>query len=221
MRIDRHPQEDIVARVPQMAARIDPLLHQVDTLLDDERSQLVRVDVGRRRPRTVTCGRPSTPGETLWRLLLRKQAHTWSVQDTEDQVDQHLILRWCCRLGWHETPDDPMLMRWAHTLQPETRHRLVERTAAVATPAAVTTGRTRRIDGTCVHTEIPHPTDSGRLVDRVRTLSRRVVAGAKGPSDEQGMRLVEPHTRAVLRHTRRNQVAFGRQVLARRAWMVG
>jgi IS5 family transposase len=85
MLIDRHPQEDIFARVPQMAARIDPILRQLDTLLDDdELYQMVRDDFRRRRPRTVTCGRPSTPGETLLRMLLLKHLQNWSFQDTED-----------------------------------------------------------------------------------------------------------------------------------------
>jgi IS5 family transposase len=162
--------------MPQMAARIDPILRRLDALDalldDDERSQAVRADVGRRRPRMRTFGRPSTPGETLLRMLLLTHLQDWSVQETEHQVDQHRILRWFCQIGWRETPDDTALIRWTHTLHPETLHRLVAHTVEVARQAKVTTGRTRRIDGTGVQTEIHVPTDSGLLVDRVRTLGR-------------------------------------------------
>jgi IS5 family transposase len=44
----------------------------------------------------------------------------------------------------------------------------------LARQARVTQGRKLRLDGTCVQTEIYHPTDSGLLVDSVRTLSRLV-----------------------------------------------
>jgi IS5 family transposase len=112
MRIDRHPQEDIFERVPQMAARIDPILRRLDALLDDGALyQAVRADFGQRHPRTRTFGRPSTPAESLLRMLLLKHLHTWSFQETEDQVDQNLILRWFCRLSWQEAPDDTTLIR--------------------------------------------------------------------------------------------------------------
>jgi IS5 family transposase len=163
MLIDRYPTEEIFARVPQMAARIDPILRHLDALLDDdERYQTVRADVGQRHPRTRTCGRPSTPVEPLLRMLLLKHLQNWSFQETEDQVDQSLVLRWFCRLFWQETPDDTTLIRWSHTLRPETLHRLVGRTAELARQAKVTQGRKLRIDGTCVQTTIHHPTDSGR-----------------------------------------------------------
>src|SRR2546421_333294 len=36
MLIDRYPKEDIFARVPKMTGRIDPVLQQLDRLLDDD-----------------------------------------------------------------------------------------------------------------------------------------------------------------------------------------
>lgn len=44
----------------------------------------------------------------------------------------------------------------------------------LAFQAKVVKGRKLRLDGTCVQTNIHHPTDSGLLVDSVRVLSRFV-----------------------------------------------
>jgi transposase, IS5 family len=176
---DRYQTEDVFARVPQMAARIDPVLKELDQLLDeDELYQAVRADFGQRYRRTLVFGRPSTPVEVLLRMLLLKHLFGWSYQELEDRVDENLVLRWFCRLFWEATPDDTTLIRWARTLQPETLHRLNDRVVELARRAKVTQGRKLRLDATCVQTEIHHPTDSGLLVDSVRVLSR-VVQRAK------------------------------------------
>jgi IS5 family transposase len=186
MLIDQYPHEDIFARVPQMTARIDPILRQLDGLLEDDALyQAVRADFGRRHRRTLTFGRPSTPAEALLRMLLLKHLFGWSFQETEDQVDQSLVLRWFCRLYWQPTPDDTTLIRWSHTMQPETLHQMVDRTVELARQAHVTQGRKLRLDATCVQTQIHHPTDSGLLVDSCRVLSR-LVQRAKGILREQG-----------------------------------
>src|SRR5215831_19203105 len=180
MLIDRYPAEDVFARVPQMIARIDPVLKQLDRLLeDDEVYQRVRTDFGKRYRKTLLHGRHSTPVEVLVRLLILKHLYQWSYQETEDQVDQNLILRWFCRVYWGAVPDDTTLLRWANTLRPETLHELNDRVVVLARQAKVTKGRKLRLDATCVQTEIHHPTDSGLLVDSVRVLSR-LVKQAKG-----------------------------------------
>ena len=51
-------------------------------------------------------------------MLIVKHLHAWSYQETEEQVDQNLLLRWFCRLYWGDVPDDTTLIRWANTLQP-------------------------------------------------------------------------------------------------------
>src|SRR6266852_56978 len=61
-----------------------------------------------------------------------------------------------------------------NTLKPETLHALNDRVFALARQAKVTQGRKLRLDATCVQTTIHHPTDSGRLFDSVRVLSRQV-----------------------------------------------
>jgi len=99
MLIDRYPKEDIFARVPKMTQRIDPVLQQLDRLLDDdELSQQVRNDFGKRYRSSLVHGRHSTPVEVLLRLLLLKHLYGWSYQETEDQVDESLVLRWFSRV---------------------------------------------------------------------------------------------------------------------------
>src|SRR5437588_7302706 len=173
MLVDRYENEDVFVRVPQMAERIDPVLKQLDRRLqDDELYQQIRADFGKRSRFTLVHGRHSTPVEVLLRMLILKHLYQWSYQETEEQVDQNLILRWFCRLYWAPVPDDTTLLRWANTLQPETLHALNDRVVQLARQARVTRGRKLRLDATCVPTEIHHPTDSGLLVDSVRVLSR-------------------------------------------------
>jgi len=147
MLVDRYQKEDIFVRVPQMAARIDPVLKELDRLLDDdELYQGVRANFGQRYRRTLVFGRPSTPVEVLLRLLLLKHLFGWSYQETENRVDESLVLGWFCRLYWEATPDDTTLIRWAKTLQPETLHSLNDRVVALARQAKVTRGRKLRLD---------------------------------------------------------------------------
>ena len=55
MLIDKHPAEDVFARVPEVAAQSDPVLKQLDRLLDDDKlyqqvrdepSKTVSMDIG-------------------------------------------------------------------------------------------------------------------------------------------------------------------------------
>src|SRR6266851_3058329 len=211
MLIDRYPKEDIFARVPKMAERIDPVLQQLDLLLDDDEVyQQVRSDFGKRYRYTLVHGRHSTPVEVLLRMLLLKHLYGWSYQETEDRVDESLVLRWFSRLFWEPTPDDTTLIRWANTLQPETLHALNDRVVELARQAKVTQGRKLRLDATCVQTEIHHPTDSGLLVDSVRVLSR-FVQRAKALVKDQ-VKNVQQICRSRLRSARQIAQTLHRQL---------
>jgi IS5 family transposase len=73
MLVDRSPWEAVFARVPELAYQTDPVLQQLDHLLEDEALyQRVRVDLGQRYPLTLVQGRHSTPGEAILRLLVVK-----------------------------------------------------------------------------------------------------------------------------------------------------
>src|SRR5712692_252658 len=117
MLVDHYQAEDVFARVPQMAQRIDPVLKELDQLLEDDALyQQVRADFGKRHRYTLVHGRHSTPVEVLLRMLIVKHLHQWSYQETEEQVDQNLILRWFCRVAFHEVPDGSTLFRWEKML---------------------------------------------------------------------------------------------------------
>jgi transposase, IS5 family len=211
MLVDRYEAEDVFSRVPHMAARIDPVLSKLDQLLDDdELYQQVRADFGKRHRFTLVHGRHSTPVEVLLRMLICKHLHQWSYQDTEEQVDQNLILRWFCRLYWAPVPDESTLVRWANTLQPETLHALNDRVVELARKAKVTRGRKLRLDATCVQTTIHHPTDSGLLVDSVRVLSR-FVQRAKGLVKDR-LTNVQAACRSRLRSARKVAQTLHRQL---------
>jgi IS5 family transposase len=175
MLIDRHPYEDVFARVPELAAHTDPVLRHLDRLLDDDLLYAqVRTDLGVRYPQTLVHGRHSTPAEVLLRLLIVKHLYNWSYPETQTRVADSLVLRWFCRVYFQRVPDATTLLRWAHTIQPATLESLNARVVQLAREAQVTHGRKLRIDGTAIQTVIHHPTDSSLLADGVRVLSRLV-----------------------------------------------
>jgi transposase, IS5 family len=175
MLIDRYPPENIFACVPELADQADPVLLQLDRLLEDDLLfQQVRADLLRRYRLTAVHGRHSTPAEVLLRLLVVRHLYGWSYQETEERVADSLVLRWFCRVYFRRVPDDTTLLRWAQTIQPETLHALIARAAQLAARLRVTRARKLRVDGTVVETTIHYPTDSRLLGDGVRVLTRLV-----------------------------------------------
>jgi IS5 family transposase len=211
MLVDRYAREDVFAQVPELAADVDPVLKQLDRLLEDDGLyQQVRADFGRRHRQTQRHGRHSTPVEVLLRLLILKHLYQWSYQETEGRVKDSLVLRWFCRVAFHRVPDASTLWRWEQTLRPETMHALNDRVIELAKQAKVTKGRKLRLDATCVQTTIHHPTDSGLLVDSVRVLSR-FVQRAKGLVGAQ-LAHVQQLCRSRLRSARRVAQTLHRQL---------
>src|SRR6266480_3326615 len=185
MLVDCYTREDVFAQVPKLAHEIDPVLRKLDGLLDDDTLyQQVRADFGKRYRSTLVHGRHSTPVEVLLRMLILKHLYQWSDKECEGRVADSLVLRWFCRVAFHEVPDASTLWRWEQTLRAETVHVLNDRVVQLARQARVTKGRKLRLDATCVQTNIHHPTDSGWLVDSVRVLSR-FVQRAKGLIQDQ------------------------------------
>jgi len=175
MLIDRYEPEDVFAWVPELAEQTDPVLVQLDRLLDDDQLYAqVRGDLARRYRLTLVHGRHSTPAEVLLRLLVVQHLYAWSYGETVERVADSLVLRWFCRVYFRRVPTKATLLRWAATIRPATLHALVDRVARLATQAKVTRARKLRIDSTCVQTSIHHPTDSGLLGDGVRVLTRLI-----------------------------------------------
>jgi transposase, IS5 family len=175
MLVNGYPPEDVFARVPELAPRVDPVLRQLDRLLDDDRLfDQVRSDLVQRYRLTAVHGRYSTPAEVVLRLLVVKHLYAWSYQETVERVAESLVLRWFCRVYFRRVPVATTLLRWAQTIQPPTLHLLNDRAAQLAAQVRVTRARKLRVDGTVVETTIHHPTDSGLLGDGVRVLTRLI-----------------------------------------------
>jgi transposase, IS5 family len=211
MLVDKYEREDVFAPVPKLAQEIDPILRKLDGLLDDDGLyQQVRADFGKRSRSTLVHGRHSTPVEVLLRMLILKHLYQWSYKECEGRVADSLVLRWFCRVAFHEVPDASTLWRWEQTLRPETVHALNDRVVELAKQAKVAKGRKLRLDATCVQTNIHHPTDSGLLVDSVRVLSR-FVQRAKALVKDQ-VSNVESICRSRLRTARHTAQQLHRQL---------
>src|SRR4051812_10583239 len=170
---DRYDPMNLFDLVPALSMELDPVLTQLDRLLDDDvLFQAVKADLSKRHPRTLIDGRPSTPIEVILRMLIVKHLYNWSYQHTEQFVSDSLVLRQFCRVYAERVPDDTTLIRWANLIRPATLHTLLDHIVRLAQQLKVTRGRKLRIDGTVVETNIHHPTDSTLLHDSVRVLSR-------------------------------------------------
>ena len=142
MLVDRYPREDVFARVPELVGQTDPVLRQLDRLLDDDAlSARVRADLGQRYPKTLCRGRHATPVAALLRLLVVKHLYARSYREPERRVADSLVLRWFCRLYFRRVPDATTLLRWARTIRPATLHALNDRVVELARRARVTAGR--------------------------------------------------------------------------------
>jgi IS5 family transposase len=172
---DRYAPVDVFGLAPALALEFEPVLAQLDTLLEDHvLFRAVRDDLARRHPRTRETGRPSTPVEVLLRMLIVRRLYGWSYAETERFVSDSLVLRQFCRLGLERAPDDTTLLRWAALIRPATLDELLDHVVALARQLQVTRGRKLRVDSTVVETTIHHPTDSSLLADGVRMLGRLV-----------------------------------------------
>jgi len=67
-------------------------------------------------------------------------------RQTEDRVNDSLVLRWFCRVYFEHVPDDTTLLRWAQLIRPETMHALNDRVVELAVQAKVIKGRKLRED---------------------------------------------------------------------------
>jgi IS5 family transposase len=170
---ERYAPMNVFDLVPTVSMTVDPVLTQLDRVLDDDTLfQTVKADLARRFPRTLLDGRPSTPVEVILRLLVVKHLSGWSDEATERWVSDSLVWRQFCRVYAEAVPDDTTLLRGADLIQPATLHHLLDHGVELARTLKGTRGRQLRIDGTVVETCIHHPTESTLLYDGVRVLGR-------------------------------------------------
>jgi IS5 family transposase len=72
---------------------MDPVLAQIDQLLDDEELyQLIRHDLARRHPQTEQTGRNSTPVEVTLRMLAIKRLYGSATSRRSTRCETV----WCC-----------------------------------------------------------------------------------------------------------------------------
>jgi IS5 family transposase len=203
---DRYDPINLFAMVPSLTMQMDPILAQMDRLLEDDRLfQTVKADLAQRFPRTRSTGRPSTPVEVLLRMLLLKHLYGWSYEQTEQFVADSLVLRQFCRVYAERVPDDTTLVRWANLIQPQTLHALLDHVIEMARQLKLTRGRKLRLDATVVETHIHHPSDSTLLYDGVRVVGRLLTRAKEivQQASELPRRLFRNRTRSAKRQMKR------------------
>jgi IS5 family transposase len=216
---DRYNPMDLFTLVPALSLAMEPLLVQLDALLEDDALfQRVKADLCRRAPHTTTHGRPSTPVDVVLRMLVVKRLYRWSDEETEPFVADSLVLRQFCRVYLEPVPDDTTLLRWANLIGPETLATLNDRVVDLARSLQVTRGRKLRVDSMVVETTMHHPTDSGLLGDGVRVLSRllrraKAVVGQGAGFAPQAFRRRTCSARRLLRQLHRLARHKGEEVM--------
>jgi IS5 family transposase len=92
------PADEVLAQAAVQAAETDPVLSELDGVLDaDPLYQQVCAKLDRLEGEAIS-------GEVLLRMLLVKHLYAWSEQQTAEQVKDSLALRWFCRLGIQPAP---------------------------------------------------------------------------------------------------------------------
>lgn len=188
MLVDRYKADKFFLAILDIAVEIEPILLQLDRLLEDEELYgLIRADLAQRYEKTTQTGRNSTPVEVVLRMLAVKHLYKLSYEQSERQVKDSLSLRWFCRVYFETVPDDTTLIRWANQIQPETLKGFNDRLASLAAELKVTKGRKLRTDGTVVESNIQSPRDSQLLVDSVRVLGRTLSRAKEVLADQTGL----------------------------------
>ena len=91
---DRYEPMNIFELIPALSLSMEPVLAQLDRLLDDDSLfQQVKADLAHRFPQTPSNGRPSTPVEVILRMLVVKHLYGWSYAHAEHWVNDSLVLR--------------------------------------------------------------------------------------------------------------------------------
>ena len=202
---DRYETDKIFENILTLTNEMDPILAEIDRLLDDEELyQLIRNDLAKRFPQTEVTGRNSTPVEVILRMLAVKRLYQLSYEQTEYQVRDSLVLRQFCRVYLQDVPDDTTLIRWSALVQPETLEQFNQRVTQLAVELKITRGRKMRTDGTVVETNIHPPSDSSLLADSVKVLGRTLSRAKQvlGEQAELGQEVFRNRIRSVRRLAR-------------------
>ena len=196
--------------IPRPEEMMDPVLKQLDALLDDEKlvdGVFARL-VGRHEE-SARRGRPSTPAEVVLRMLVLKHLRRWTYEQLQWEVTGNYVYRRFCRIDGGDVPDEKTMVRYGQLLDDEFLKGVFDRIVQIGKERGVSVGRKLRVDTTVVEAPMKYPTDSGLCADAVRVLSREVKK-----LDEAGAKL--PFVRADVRRSVARRLLEIGQALRRR-----
>src|SRR5712692_374300 len=131
------PAAKVLAQAAAQAAETDPVLSELDAVLDaDPLYQQVCAKLDRLEGE-------ARAGEVLLRVLLVKYLYDWSEQQTAEQVQDSLVLRWFCHLGMQPAPTATSVSRGATQVPVATLEALANRVEQATERAKSSTGRLR------------------------------------------------------------------------------
>jgi transposase, IS5 family len=163
------------AHIPDPKTLLDPVLRQLDEVLDsDDLVDEVLDALRKRHPQSSRRGRPGTPAEVALRLLVLKHVRQWSFEELQWEVTGNVAYRAFCRIDSGKVPDAKTMIRINQALDAATLRRVFERVVDEAKLRKVTRGRKMRVDTTVVETGVRYPLDSGLCEDVTRVVCREM-----------------------------------------------
>ncbi len=131
------PADEMLAQAAAQAVETDPVLSELDGVLDaDPLYQQVCMKLD-------GLGRGATSGEVLLRLLLVKHLYDWNEQQTAEQMEDSLTLRWFCRLGLQPAPPESLVSQAAGRVSVAELEALANRVEQASERAKASEGRLR------------------------------------------------------------------------------
>ena len=124
-------------------------MRHADRLLDyPELVNIVHQVLLKRRPKSRTRGRLSTPAEVVLRLMVLKHVRNWSYGVLAREVRANLVYRQFTRIGHHRMPHAKTLGKLGLLLGPTVVQQLHQRVVAQAQAEKVIRGNKLRVDTT-------------------------------------------------------------------------
>ncbi|OJY15619.1 MAG: hypothetical protein BGO98_23345 [Myxococcales bacterium 68-20] len=163
------------AHIPDPKTLLDPVLRQLDEVLEsDELVDEVLDALRKRHPQSGRRGRPGTPAEVALRLLVLKHLRQWSFEELQWEVTGNVAYRAFCRIDSGKVPDAKTMIRINQAVDEATLRRVFERVVEQAKHRKLTRGRRMRVDTTVVETGVRYPLDSGLCEDVTRVACREM-----------------------------------------------
>jgi len=197
-RLDRQASLFSFAFFKEAAAIKDPVLEQIDALLEDDYLlALSRQALAARCAHSAEVGREGIAPDRLLRCVALKHIKGWSFRQLRWELRTNLLYRRFTRFYEDPIPDFTNLSRAFALFGREGTEEIHQRIVQLAKAAGFALGARLRTDTTAVESNIHHPTDSSLLADSLRVLTRslkRIAKGCQGAPFE-----VVDHARAAKR----------------------